>query len=149
MDPNFTNISKLPRTSRSFSLSRNPPKQHLQATRHLGKCQHQVLLPNRRQKVLHLVWTFSFGHKTRYPFGISAIETNTDAFKPSRRVRTVPGGPHSDIFNLEDDDALSQAPPKPAESQVGSPGRMSSLHSFLDMLPPSSGNRSAPSTIGP
>ncbi|KAF8906061.1 hypothetical protein CPB84DRAFT_1814020 [Gymnopilus junonius] len=36
-----------------------------------------------------------------------------DAFVPSRRVRTVPGGPHIDIFAHDnEDDALSQAPPQ-------------------------------------
>ena len=44
-----------------------------------------------------------------------------DSFKPSRRVRTVPGGPHTDIFAQEDDgDALSHAPPKPVDTQVAS-----------------------------
>ena len=34
-------------------------------------------------------------------------------------MRTVPGGPHTDIFAYEDDgDALSQAPPKPLNAQV-------------------------------
>lgn len=37
----------------------------------------------------------------------------SDAFKPTRRVRTVPGGPHTDIFATGDEgDALSLAPPK-------------------------------------
>lgn len=37
----------------------------------------------------------------------------SDTFKPSRRVRTVPGGPHTDIFAPGDEgDALSLAPPK-------------------------------------
>lgn len=43
----------------------------------------------------------------------------TDAFKPTRRVRTVPGGPHTDIFAQDDEgDALSMAPPKPVDEQV-------------------------------
>lgn len=41
-----------------------------------------------------------------------------DSFKPSRRVRTVPGGSHTDIFAYDDDDALSHAPPKPGDVQV-------------------------------
>lgn len=41
-----------------------------------------------------------------------------DEFKPTRRVRTVPGGPHTNIFGYEDqDDALNTAPPK--EPQAG------------------------------
>ena len=44
----------------------------------------------------------------------------SDSFKPSRRVRTVPGGPHTDIFTPEDvGDALSRAPPMPViDAQV-------------------------------
>jgi hypothetical protein len=43
-----------------------------------------------------------------------------DSFKPSRRVRTVPGGSHTDIFAPEDvGDALSHAPPMPViDAQV-------------------------------
>ncbi|PPQ72493.1 hypothetical protein CVT24_003256 [Panaeolus cyanescens] len=41
----------------------------------------------------------------------------TDAFKPTRRVRTVPGGPHSDIFAHDDEgDALSNAPPRSGQA---------------------------------
>ena len=50
-------------------------------------------------------------------FFIDAQSTEKDAFVPSRRVRTVPGGPHTDIFARDDeDDALSQAPPPPAKT---------------------------------
>jgi len=43
----------------------------------------------------------------------------TDTFKPTRRVRTVPGGPHTDIFAHDDEgDALSMAPPKPVDEQT-------------------------------
>jgi hypothetical protein len=43
-----------------------------------------------------------------------------DGIKPTRRVRAVPGGPHTDIFGHEDeDDALSTAPPKAHKPQVG------------------------------
>lgn len=39
--------------------------------------------------------------------------SRSDAFKPSRRVRSVPGGGHTDIFSAEaEDDALSTAPLK-------------------------------------
>lgn len=45
----------------------------------------------------------------------SGEQTVLSEFKPSRRVRTVPGGPHSDIFShhADEGDALSSAPPKP------------------------------------
>ncbi|PPQ66844.1 hypothetical protein CVT26_009623 [Gymnopilus dilepis] len=51
-----------------------------------------------------------------------AQSTEKDAFVPSRRVRTVPGGPHTDIFARDDeDDALSQAPPPPAKTAEATP----------------------------
>jgi hypothetical protein len=37
---------------------------------------------------------------------------DTEAFKPSRRVRQTPGGGHTDIFSSNEDDALARAPPK-------------------------------------
>lgn len=48
----------------------------------------------------------------------SAVQS--DSFKPSRRVRTAPGGSHTDIFAPEDvGDALSYAPPMPViDAQV-------------------------------
>lgn len=42
-------------------------------------------------------------------------------FKPTRRVRELPGGPRTDIFADEDvPDALSMAPPK-AQAEVAAP----------------------------
>ncbi|KIY63196.1 hypothetical protein CYLTODRAFT_382637 [Cylindrobasidium torrendii FP15055 ss-10] len=44
---------------------------------------------------------------------------NDDGFKPTRRVRTAPGGPHTDIFGSDfqdEEDALSRAPPSTATS---------------------------------
>ncbi|KAF5331020.1 hypothetical protein D9619_005728 [Psilocybe cf. subviscida] len=44
-----------------------------------------------------------------------------DGFIPTRRVRTVPGGPQTDIFGQDDEgDALSMAPPKPNTSDAQS-----------------------------
>ncbi|KAF9050733.1 hypothetical protein BDZ89DRAFT_977618 [Hymenopellis radicata] len=43
------------------------------------------------------------------------VDDDSDAFKPTRRVRTAPGGPHTDIFGQDfqgEEDALSRAPPK-------------------------------------
>ncbi|KAJ3723496.1 hypothetical protein DFJ43DRAFT_1092061 [Lentinula guzmanii] len=46
----------------------------------------------------------------------STSSTTSEEFKPSRRVRQAPGGGHTDIFGGDDeDDALSQAPPKETE----------------------------------
>ncbi|KIM48951.1 hypothetical protein M413DRAFT_438128 [Hebeloma cylindrosporum] len=48
--------------------------------------------------------------------------TTTDEFVPSRRVRTAPGGPHTDIFAHDDEgDALSKAPPKVGVAEVTLP----------------------------
>jgi len=78
VDPNFTNIAKLPRYAK------------------FGKVTEAEVV------------------------GDTAVQADsdpaaeTDSFKPSRRVRTVPGGPHTDIFAPEDiGDALSHAPPRP------------------------------------
>ncbi|KAF9002032.1 ras guanine nucleotide exchange factor domain-containing protein [Cyathus striatus] len=77
VDPNFTNIQKLPRYAKFGTLSTPAGASASEST---AKEQAQV-------------------------------DVSTDAFKPSRRVRTVPGGPHSNIFgHEEDDDALSSAP---------------------------------------
>ncbi|TFK26397.1 hypothetical protein FA15DRAFT_667489 [Coprinopsis marcescibilis] len=44
-----------------------------------------------------------------------------DAFKPSRRVRTAPGGDHTDIFAADDEGALAAAPPAPADRKPPPP----------------------------
>lgn len=42
-----------------------------------------------------------------------------DGFRPSRRVRTTPGGAHTNIFGHEDDDdALANAPPRQDSTEV-------------------------------
>ncbi|KAH6918893.1 hypothetical protein BKA70DRAFT_1248566 [Coprinopsis sp. MPI-PUGE-AT-0042] len=43
---------------------------------------------------------------------VSTQSNASDGFKPTRRVRHAPGGPTHDIFATDDDDALSQAPPR-------------------------------------
>jgi hypothetical protein len=51
----------------------------------------------------------------------SSTAPAADGFIPSRRVRTVPGGPQTDIFGQDDEgDALSMAPPKQSASDVQS-----------------------------
>jgi hypothetical protein len=51
--------------------------------------------------------------------GESDAEASTNDFRPSRRVRDVPGGQHTDIFAQGDEgDALSTAPPKEGGAQV-------------------------------
>ncbi|KAJ3860200.1 hypothetical protein EV359DRAFT_85572 [Lentinula novae-zelandiae] len=51
--------------------------------------------------------------------------TASEAFKPSRRVRQTPGGGHTDIFSSNEDDALSQAPPKEITSESEMPASSS------------------------
>ncbi|KAE9406480.1 hypothetical protein BT96DRAFT_915424 [Gymnopus androsaceus JB14] len=44
----------------------------------------------------------------------------TNDFIPSRRVRQVPGGAHTDLFGGNEQDALSQAPPQETEEATAS-----------------------------
>jgi len=88
VDPNFSNIGKLPRYVTFGKLS-GPPDDA------------------------------STDGQQASTTDSSGVPDAADGFKPTRRVRTVPGGPHTDIFSHEDeDDALSTAPPKASEPQV-------------------------------
>jgi len=49
---------------------------------------------------------------------IGLSSTATDNFVASQRVRTAPGGPHTDIFAHDEGDALSKAPPKVGVAKV-------------------------------
>ncbi|TFK42873.1 hypothetical protein BDQ12DRAFT_732465 [Crucibulum laeve] len=81
VDPNFTNIAKLPRYAQ------------------FGKLSSKV--------------ETAAADSSAAPAAVNESLSST-AFKPTRRVRTVPGGPHTELFGHEDeDDALSTAPPKP------------------------------------
>ncbi|THU99381.1 hypothetical protein K435DRAFT_775949 [Dendrothele bispora CBS 962.96] len=54
----------------------------------------------------------------------SSTSNVDDAFKPSRRVRTAPGGDHTDIFGADfqaEEDALSTAPPKNGPTPTSTP----------------------------
>ncbi|KAG6833191.1 hypothetical protein H0H87_010254 [Tephrocybe sp. NHM501043] len=83
VDPNFTNIAKLPRYAKFGKITEDPSP--LSAT---GDANQVSGVP-------------------------SSTSGAVDDFKPTRRVRTVPGGPHSDIFGGEvEDDALASAPPR-------------------------------------
>ncbi|KAF8892697.1 hypothetical protein BD779DRAFT_1510447 [Infundibulicybe gibba] len=86
VDPNFSNIAKLPRYATFGKMTDAPPD----AGSNIPEITSQA-----------------------------GIATNpSDEFKPTRRVRTVPGGPHTDIFSHDvEDDALSTAPPKPEGSE--------------------------------
>ncbi|KAJ7046524.1 hypothetical protein C8F04DRAFT_1060802 [Mycena alexandri] len=55
---------------------------------------------------------------TPSPSVVSAGSPSSADFKPSRRVRELPGGPRTNIFGDDDvPDALSTAPPKPAAAE--------------------------------
>ncbi|KAG6909465.1 hypothetical protein DXG01_000451 [Tephrocybe rancida] len=79
VDPNFTNIAKLPRYAKFGKISEDAPA------------------------------VVSTGEAPTLP---ASTSISADDFKPTRRVRTVPGRPHSDIFGASiEDDALASAPP--------------------------------------
>ncbi|KAI0928092.1 hypothetical protein AcW1_005454 [Taiwanofungus camphoratus] len=50
--------------------------------------------------------------KASIPADTTTSESGSAAFRPSRRVRTAPGGKHTDIFGTDDDDVLASAPPR-------------------------------------
>ncbi|RDB24000.1 hypothetical protein Hypma_008852 [Hypsizygus marmoreus] len=90
VDPNFTNIAKLPRYAKFGKIA---------------VATEDAPVPTVSQSIAD---------------STSASDVSSD-FKPTRRVRTVPGGPHSDIFGPEDQgDALSLAPSKES-AQATSP----------------------------
>jgi len=90
VDPNLTNIQKLPRYARFGTLSDGADAEP-QATAQKETAATEQAAGN--------------------------------AYRPSRRVRTAPGGGHTDIFGADDGDALVGAPPRPdqATSPVASP----------------------------
>ncbi|KAI4520541.1 hypothetical protein EV121DRAFT_252553 [Schizophyllum commune] len=77
----------------------------------------------------------------------------SDEFKPTRRVRTVPGGASSDIFShLDDGSAVDEPAPKPNRSPEPAPEPQDEgLHGFSSDFKPSRRVRSNPggnSSIG-
>ncbi|KAI9056837.1 hypothetical protein FKP32DRAFT_1598722 [Trametes sanguinea] len=87
VDPNFTNIQKLPRYAK------------------FGKISGETAAANAEEG--------SAGSES----AAAAAQESSDAgdFKPTRRVRDPPGGATHRIFgDLQDDDVLASAPPKPS-----------------------------------
>ncbi|KAI0747702.1 hypothetical protein C8Q80DRAFT_1168151 [Daedaleopsis nitida] len=84
VDPNFTNIQKLPRYAQFGKLSGG------------------------------ISAVPSAASTTSVASASSTDSAPSSDFKPSRRVREAPGGAHHDIFGgaADDDDALANAPPK-------------------------------------
>ncbi|KAG2020651.1 hypothetical protein CC2G_005962 [Coprinopsis cinerea AmutBmut pab1-1] len=93
VDTNFNNISKLPRYAKFGKISEGSASSEQEAV-----SQQSSVTANEH------------------------AASSTPAYKPSRRVRTAPGGDHTDIFALEEDDALAQAPPREeSQSQAAVP----------------------------
>lgn len=68
-----------------------------------------------------------------------------DVFKPTRRVRTVPGGPSTDIFgNSVDDGVLAMAPPKTATSVATAPIHEPAAQPAAAAVPPPTATEAAP-----
>jgi len=85
VDPNFTNISKLPRYAKFGTLTASSIALDEQAP-------------------------------------VAPEASSAEAFVPSRHIRDPPGARHTDIFKHDaEDDALSQAPPRPAEETAADP----------------------------
>jgi len=85
VDPNFTNISKLPRYAKFGTLTAS-----------------------------------SVASDAQVP--VAPETSSVEGFVPSRHIRDPPGGRHTDIFKPEEeDDALSQAPPRPTEEVASDP----------------------------
>ncbi|KZT66706.1 hypothetical protein DAEQUDRAFT_729979 [Daedalea quercina L-15889] len=89
VDPNFTNIQKLPRYARFGTLSGD-------------SATLPEVLPEVRAK----------------QDAIATASQTENGYRPSRRVRAAPGGGHTNIFGNDNDDALTSAPPRPGETSV-------------------------------
>ncbi|KAH8108491.1 hypothetical protein DFH11DRAFT_1633166 [Phellopilus nigrolimitatus] len=89
VDTNFMNVSKLPRYARFGKISDETAVEEQRVDEEGGRGR---------------------GEDTGKVTDAAAPDVVTD-YRPSRRVRTGPGGPSSSIFEVEfGDDALSQAP---------------------------------------
>lgn len=68
-----------------------------------------------QRRVSRLVWLFTASNDFyQFFWSLGSVAGSPSAdFKPTRRVRELPGGPRTNIFADEDvPDALSMAPPK-------------------------------------
>ncbi|KAK7693101.1 hypothetical protein QCA50_002667 [Cerrena zonata] len=89
VDTNFTNISKLPRYAKFGKITGEEETTPAAAEASSAAATTTATAP--------------------------PATTIDSGFKPSRRVRTAPGGPTHNIFGGDsDDDALAAAPPRPA-----------------------------------
>ncbi|GBE82599.1 hypothetical protein SCP_0409830 [Sparassis crispa] len=82
VDPNFTNIQKLPRFAHFGTAVASGVNS--------GQSSSNVDQPSSNETTPAVL--------------------NSNAFRPSRKVREVPGGAHTNIFGTDDNDALATAP---------------------------------------
>ncbi|KAJ3760213.1 hypothetical protein EV360DRAFT_81410 [Lentinula raphanica] len=100
VDTNFGNIQKLPRWAKFGKISSSE-----MGTSGSTTSLTRASFTSKPKSSSH-----------RQPTASTSSTSTSEAFKPSRRVRQAPGGGHTDIFGENDeDDALSQAPPKESE----------------------------------
>lgn len=131
VDTNFSNISKLPSTSIPFSTRPSNALVLPQDTPPSGSSQPEPAAqkppkaPTQQPRPPRLV------RDRPRPLGISRSNRLDDtepeqsssemSFRPSRRVRTAPGGETHDLFSHTiDDDALASAPPVPGSDAAAS-----------------------------
>jgi len=77
---------------------------------------------------------------------IDTASSAGDAFRPSRRVRDVPGGHHTDIFATDEDDALSTAPRRESSGNGVSDLLETVTVMHLKYFPKPAGNTGTPVT---
>ncbi|KAH9830925.1 uncharacterized protein C8Q71DRAFT_783777 [Rhodofomes roseus] len=108
VDPNFTNIQKLPRYARFGTLSGG------------GDVEPEATIQQESPT--------------------TAAQQADNAYRPSRRVRTAPGGGHTNIFGTDTDDALAAAPPR----AVQAPSAVASPETTADAVPKATPEDTAP-----
>ncbi|KAI0094101.1 hypothetical protein BDY19DRAFT_1053468 [Irpex rosettiformis] len=99
VDTNFSNISKLPRYATFGKLSE-------------GIASADDAKPFEEAVTISTPTSAATFPAPVQSAGKQPAPASTNTFRPSRRVRTAPGGETHDIFGTYDDDALSSAPPK-------------------------------------
>ncbi|TFY57117.1 hypothetical protein EVJ58_g7221 [Rhodofomes roseus] len=108
VDPNFTNIQKLPRYARFGTQSGG------------GDVEPEATIQQES--------------------ATTAAQQADNAYRPSRRVRTAPGGGHTNIFGTDTDDALAAAPPR----AVQAPSAVASPETTADAVPKATPEDTAP-----
>ncbi|KAI0702332.1 hypothetical protein BC835DRAFT_1321590 [Cytidiella melzeri] len=104
VDTNFSNVSKLPKFATFGKLGEGFASADVVA----AQSDEEAAAPTAH---------------TRTPAASNPVEPiPVDGFRPTRRVRTAPGGETHDIFgHYVDDDALASAPPRQGEAVAQAP----------------------------